>query len=61
MPFSDLFITEKACSTFLNRERLEEEYQTRLACIGDIETTTDFFNCLRYRTAKSGFLVLSPF
>jgi len=43
MPFSDLFITDKHWSTFLNRQSYNEKYDTRLAYVGDTEEINDFF------------------
>jgi hypothetical protein len=44
MPFSDLFITDKHWSVFLNREGYGREYNTCIAYIGDTEKIDKFFS-----------------
>jgi len=46
MAFSDLFITDKAWSTFLNREGFGEKYRTTVAYVGDAELIEGFFTAL---------------
>jgi hypothetical protein len=46
MPYSDLFITDKAWSTFLNRNGIANRYGTTVCFIGDTDVITNFFNPL---------------
>lgn len=43
MPFSDLFITDKHWSNFLNNHSYNKKYETEIAYIGDTETIDNFF------------------
>lgn len=43
MPYSDLFITDKAWSTFLKRKGFDKYYKTTVAYIGDSEVIDNFF------------------
>lgn len=43
MPYSDLFITDKAMSTFLKKRRFDEKYSTRICYIGDTQEISSFF------------------
>lgn len=43
MPFSDLFITDKAWSTFLNNKSYGKKYNTTICYIGDTDTIDNFF------------------
>lgn len=47
MPFSDVFIADKAMSTFLRKRKLDERYRTRVCYIGDTDTIDDFFSRLQ--------------
>ncbi len=44
MPFSDLFITDKRWSVFLNQKGYDREYNARIAYIGDTEKIDNFFS-----------------
>lgn len=44
MPFSDLFITDKAWSSFLNNQSYNEKYRTTICYIGDTDRIDDFFD-----------------
>ena len=43
MPYSDLFITDKHWSTFLNRKGLAVRYNTKVCYIGDTDIISEFF------------------
>jgi len=43
MPYSDLFITDKAMSTFLRGKKYDEKYNTRICYIGDTQRIDSFF------------------
>lgn len=43
MPFSDLFITDKHWSTFLNRKSFSKEYDTTIAYVGNTDEINGFF------------------
>lgn len=43
MPYSDLFITDNAWSTFLNKKDFNKVYNTTVCYIGDSEVIDDFF------------------
>lgn len=43
LPYSDLFITDKAWRTFLNNKKIGEKYNTQVCYIGDMETIDVFF------------------
>lgn len=43
VPYSDLFITDKAWSTFLNNKKYAEKYNTLICYIGDTESINEFF------------------
>lgn len=43
MPFSDLFITDKHWSAFLNKKAYCKEYETSVVYIGDTEKIDNFF------------------
>ena len=47
MPFSDIFVTDKAMSTFLRKRKLDEQYRTTVCYIGDTNTINQFFSHLR--------------
>lgn len=44
MPFSNLFITDKAWSTFLNRRKFSEKYNTQVCYVGDTDVINGFFD-----------------
>lgn len=46
MPYSDLFITDKAMSAFLKREYFNIKYNTEICYIGDIDQIDEFFQNL---------------
>jgi len=46
MPYSDLFITDKAMSTFLKKKRFDVKYNTRICYIGDVDEMEEFFQSL---------------
>ena len=46
MPFSDLFITDKAWSAFLNSNRYDGAYKTNICYIGDSNKIESFFDSL---------------
>ena len=46
LPFSDLYITDKAMSTFLNKREFGNLYDTNIYYIGDTEVIDDFFSNL---------------
>jgi hypothetical protein len=43
MPYSDLFITDKAMSTFLRRKKFDKKYNTKICYIGDTQDIDTFF------------------
>jgi hypothetical protein len=43
MPYADLFVTDKAWSTFINRKSLNDEYKTTVCHIGNFDTIEKFF------------------
>jgi hypothetical protein len=43
MPYSNLFITDKAMSTFLKKRRFDAKYGTRICYIGDTQEIDSFF------------------
>lgn len=43
MPFSDLFITDKAWSVFLNEKKYNIKYKTNICYVGDIDKIERFF------------------
>ena len=43
MPYADLFVTDKAWSTFINRKSLHREYGTKVCYIGDFDEIERFF------------------
>ena len=43
MPYSDLFVTDKAMSTFLRKKRFDRKYGTRICYIGDTQDIDSFF------------------
>jgi hypothetical protein len=43
MPYSDLFITDKAWSTFLNNKKFSSKYNTQVCYIGDTKIINEFF------------------
>ena len=47
LPFSDIFITDKAMSTFLRKRKLDEQYRTTVCYIGDTDTINQLFSRLR--------------
>ena len=47
MPFSDMFITDKAMSTFLRKRKLDQQYGTTVCYIGDTNTINGFFSRLQ--------------
>lgn len=46
MPYSDLFITDKSWSTFLNRNKSLDKYGTKICYIGDTKDISEFFDSL---------------
>lgn len=46
MPFSDIFITDKAMSAFLRKRKLDEQYGTTVCYIGDTQPISRFFSSL---------------
>lgn len=46
MPYADLFITDKAWSTFLNRNEIPKRYGTEVCYIGDTDAISHFFSSL---------------
>ncbi|OEU70691.1 MAG: hypothetical protein BA863_10230 [Desulfovibrio sp. S3730MH75] len=46
LPFSDIFITDKAMSTFLKQRNFNQEYNTTVCYIGDTEIIDEFFSRL---------------
>lgn len=46
MPYADLFITDKAWSTFLNRSGISERYRTKVGYIGDTDMISEFLEPL---------------
>ncbi len=46
LPFSDLYITDKAMSTFLNKRNFNKLYNTTICYIGDTEIIEGFFSKL---------------
>lgn len=46
LPFSDIFITDKAMATFLKKRKFDQEYNTIVAYIGDSEIISSFFSNL---------------
>lgn len=46
MPYSDLFITDKAWSVFLNRKKISNQYGTTVCYIGDTDIITTFLSPL---------------
>ena len=46
MPFSNIFITDKAMSTFLRKRKFDKQYQTTVCYIGDTEIIDKFFSNL---------------
>ena len=46
MPYSDLFITDKAMSSFLRINKFDKEYNTRICYIGDTKDIDSFFATL---------------
>lgn len=46
MPYSDLFITDKAMSAFLKKNKFGEKYNTRICYIGDVGQMEEFFQSL---------------
>ena len=46
LPFSDLYITDKAMSTFFNKRKFNELYNTTICFIGDTEVIEGFFSKL---------------
>lgn len=46
MPYSNIFITDKAMSAFLKKRRLDKLYNTTVCYIGDSEVINDFFSKL---------------
>ena len=47
MPFSDIFITDKAMSTFLRKRKLDEQYGTTVCYEGDTQIISEFFSRLQ--------------
>lgn len=47
LPFSDLYITDKAMSTFLNKRNFNKLYNTTICYIGDTEVIEGFFSKLK--------------
>lgn len=47
LPFSDLYITDKAMSTFLNKRNFNNLYNTTICYIGDTEVIDGFFSKLQ--------------
>lgn len=43
LPYSDLFVTDKAWSTFLNNKKFNERYKATICYVGDTETIDAFF------------------
>jgi hypothetical protein len=43
MPYSDLFITDKAMSTFLRKKNFDKKYNTNICYIGDTQKIDSFF------------------
>ena len=43
MPYSDLFITDKAMSTFLKKKKFDKKYNTKICYIGDTQDIDSFF------------------
>ena len=43
MTYSDLFVTDKAMSTFLRKKRFDRKYGTRICYIGDTQDIDSFF------------------
>lgn len=43
LPFSDIFITDKAMSVFLKQRNFDRQYNTTVCYIGDAEIIDDFF------------------
>ncbi len=43
MPYADLFLTDKAWSTFINRKSLNDEYRTTVCYMGNFDTIERFF------------------
>lgn len=46
MPYSDLFITDKAMSAFLRRKKFDKKYNTKICYIGDTQDIDSFFAVL---------------
>jgi hypothetical protein len=46
MPYSDLFITDKAMSAFLKSKEYDKKYNTQVCYIGDNDQMKDFFQNL---------------
>lgn len=46
MPYSDLFITDNAWSTFLNKKAFNKVYNTTVCYIGDSKVIEDFFRSI---------------
>ena len=46
LPYSDLFITDKQRSVFLNKHNFDEEYNSLICYIGDIEVIESFVSSL---------------
>ena len=46
MPYSDLFITDKAMSSFVRIKKFDKEYNTRICYIGDTKDIDSFFATL---------------
>ena len=46
MPYSDLFITDKAMSAFLKSKEYDKKYDTKVCYIGDTDQMEDFFQNL---------------
>lgn len=46
MPYSDLFVTDNAMSTFLKRGHFDKKYKTEICYIGNIDQIDEFFQNL---------------
>ena len=46
MPFSHIFITDKAMSAFLRKRKLDQQYGTTVCYIGDTQVISEFFSGL---------------
>lgn len=46
MPYANLFVTDKAMSTFLKKCNFDKKYNTKVCYVGDIEIMEEFFQKL---------------